>query len=52
MVKPMTQEDEELLFKDLSARLPYRVKAYAPPWINGEYVNGITRFGANLQGTW
>ena len=30
----MTQEDKELLIKDLSARLPYGVKAYVKNWSN------------------
>ena len=30
----MTQEDKELLLKDLSARLPYGVKAYVKNWSN------------------
>ena len=30
----MTQEDKELLLKDISARLPYGVKAYVKNWSN------------------
>lgn len=30
----MTQENKELLLKDLSARLPYGVKAYVKNWSN------------------
>ena len=30
----MTQEDKELLLKDLSARLPYGVKTYVKNWSN------------------
>ena len=30
----MTQEDKELLLKDLCARLPYGVKAYVKNWSN------------------
>lgn len=39
----MTQEDKELLFKDLCARLPYNVKAYVKNWskLDGKYYEGI-----------
>jgi hypothetical protein len=33
----MTQEDKELLLKDLCARLPYGVKAYVKHWSNLEW---------------
>ena len=37
----MTQEDKELLLKDLSARLPYGVKIELTRWVMGEgtYIN-------------
>ena len=33
-METMTQEDKALLLKDLSARLPYGVKAYVKNWSN------------------
>ena len=45
----MTQEDKELLLKDLCARLPYSVKIYMPDlWINEarvEVLNEIFKVG-------
>ena len=37
----MKQEDKELLFKDLCARLPYGVKAYIKKWskLDRKYYN-------------
>ena len=39
----MTQEDKDLLFKDLSARLPYGVKAYMKKWskLDRKYYEGV-----------
>ena len=39
----MIQEDKELLIKDLSARLPYGVKAYVKNWskFNRKYYEGV-----------
>jgi hypothetical protein len=39
----MTQEDKELLMKDLCARLPYRVKAYIKNWskLDQKYYEGV-----------
>ena len=39
----MTQEDKELLIKDLSARLPYGVKAYMKKWskLDRKYYEGV-----------
>ena len=39
----MTQEDKELLLKDLSARLPYGVKAYVKNWskLDRKYYEGL-----------
>lgn len=39
----MTQEDKELLIKDLSARLPYGVKAYVKNWskLDRKYYEGV-----------
>ena len=39
----MTQEDKELLFKDLCARLPYGVKAYVKNWskLDRKYYEGV-----------
>ena len=39
----MTQEDKELLLKDLSARLPYGVKAHVKHWSNldWKYYEGV-----------
>ena len=39
----MTQEDKELLFKDLCARLPYGVKAYIKNWskLDMKYYEGV-----------
>lgn len=39
----MTQEDKELLIKDLCCRLPYRVKAYIKNWskLDHKYYEGI-----------
>ena len=39
----MTQEDKELLLKDLCARLPYGVKAYIKNWskLDRKYYEGI-----------
>lgn len=48
----MTQEDRNLLLKDLCARLPYEIRADGYPWITAELVYGIDRDSVNLQGTW
>lgn len=39
----MKQEDKELLFKDLCARLPYGVKAYIKKWskLDRKYYEGV-----------
>ena len=39
----MTQEDKELLLKDLSCRLPYGVKAYVKNWskLEWKYYEGV-----------
>lgn len=39
----MTQEDKELLLKDLCARLPYGVKAYIKNWskLDRKYYEGV-----------
>ena len=39
----MTQEDKELLLKDLSARLTYNVKAYVKNWskLDRKYYEGV-----------
>ena len=39
----MTQEDKELLLKDLCARLPYGVKAYMKKWskLDRKYYEGV-----------
>jgi len=39
----MTQEEKELLLKDLSARLPYGVKAYIKNWskLDQKYYEGV-----------
>ena len=39
----MTQEDKELLLKDICARLPYGVKAYVKNWskLDGKYYEDI-----------
>lgn len=39
----MTQEDKELLLKDLCARLPYGVKAYMKKWskLDQKYYEGV-----------
>ena len=39
----MTQEDKELLIKDLCARLPYGVKAYMKKWskLDRKYYEGV-----------
>ena len=39
----MTQEDKNLLLKDLSARLPYGVKAYVKNWskLDRKYYEGV-----------
>lgn len=39
----MTQENKELLFKDLCARLPYGVKAYIKNWskLDRKYYEGV-----------
>ncbi len=39
----MKQEDKELLFKDLCARLPYGVKAYIKNWskLDRKYYEGV-----------
>ena len=39
----MTREEKELLFKDLSARLPYGVKAYVRNWskLDRKYYEGV-----------
>ena len=39
----MTQENKELLLKDLSARLPYGVKAYMKKWskLDRKYYEGV-----------
>lgn len=39
----MTKEEKELLFKDLSARLPYGVKAYVRNWskLDRKYYEGV-----------
>ena len=39
----MTQEHKELLLKDLSSRLPYRVKAYVKNWskLDRKYYEGV-----------
>lgn len=39
----MTQEDKEILLKDLSARLPYGVKAYVKNWskLDRKYYEGV-----------
>lgn len=39
----MTQEDKELLLRDLTARLPYNVKAYVKNWskLDIKYYEGI-----------
>ena len=41
----MTQEDKELLLKDLCARLPYGVKAYIKNWskLDRKYYEGVYR---------
>lgn len=43
----MTQEDKQLLLKDLSARLPYGVKVAAPNdyEYDGRVINGISKGG-------
>lgn len=43
MLSNMTQEEKELLFKDLSARLPYGVKAYVRNWskLDRKYYEGV-----------
>lgn len=48
----MTQEEKQLLLKDLCARLPYGVRADGYPWITPELVCGITQDSVNLQGSW
>lgn len=39
----MTQEDKELLLRDLCARLPYNVKAYVKHWakLDRKYYEGV-----------
>ena len=61
----MTQENKELLLKDICARLPYGIrcagwlnitsdkdvdKVY--PWVDGELMDGITDSQVRIQGTW
>lgn len=42
-LKDMTQEEKDLLVKDICARLPYNVKAYVKNWskLDGKYYEGI-----------
>ena len=47
----MTQEDKELLLKDLCARLPYKVRCRAENGVGGgETDNGVLKFIGNCSG--
>ena len=61
----MTNKEKKLLIQDLCARLPYKVKCAGwlninndkdvdkvYPWIDGEYIDGITYNKIRIQGTW
>ncbi|MDY3966438.1 MAG: hypothetical protein SOZ25_09815 [Prevotella sp.] len=43
----MTQEDKELLIKDLTARLPYGVKIELSWWVMGEWISIDTTLEAD-----